>query len=513
MLRRINDKWLEGLTKHYLDIAEKLPPWGRFIKGLQYTRSHQREGAQKLYTETRAPVDVSATFSGFRLMELFPAEEYDRLFSGLRNLFPAEKYGRDQIDRLGTNFPGLFEGGWSNLGILHRDESKWPALSSRTLPELPEEVTFIEVSAHKILPSAIVVAFDVQITEAATKQLTELHNRKYLPISAFHKWMPWWKSSGWSRSETPAEYAMEDAILEWEDGLRSGVERIIRAYLPGFFSKSSDGPNRLLAIDNFTVAGLPLASEPPDKRLQGKWRWLESFVLQLHGSRFGTFIGEELMFAWTEHREERRSVPYKLVELYSELSTDENAQSHRRSILRESLDAVLPYVCFLEAISRVRIQLETLRIRVYQTLTRSGSVWKGIKGEMQLNDRLQKETMFVSRLALELEDAKPWLEGEISVVRELVQSSVRQSDKPHNLADSLITSLNFHLDRVRKHLDLVAKTFGEYISRRNIAVMYRLQFRVLLLTIAATLAAILGALANWYQIEAAFRAIFGHSLP
>lgn len=260
MLRRVGDKWLEGLTKFYLDIAEKLPSLGRFIKGLQYTRSHQREQAQKLYTETRAPADVNVTYLGFRLMELFPAEEYDGLFSALRDLFPAQRYGQDQIDRLGTSFSGIFEGGWSHLGVLRRDNSPLPTLSSRRLPELPEEVTRIDVGAHKVLPSAIVVAFDIQLTEAATNKLTKLHNQKYLPVVAFHGWMPWRKKRGWSRSESPAEYAMEDAILEWEDGLHYEVELVIRAYLPGFFAKSSDDLNRLLVIDNFCVTGLPPAS-------------------------------------------------------------------------------------------------------------------------------------------------------------------------------------------------------------------------------------------------------------
>ena len=170
-------------------------------------------------------------------------------------------------------------------------------------------------------------------------------------------------------------------------------------------------------------------------------------------------------------------------------------------LLEEKLDAALPYICFLEALSRVRQQLETLRIRVYRALARGGSAWR-LRREMKLNDRLQKEAMFVSRLALELEDAKPWLEHEAGALRELMRLVILGDKKPYNLADALIRSLNFHLDRVRKHLDLVAKIFTDYVSRRNVAVMYGLQLLILVLAVIATVAAGLGVLANWCEIRA-----------
>jgi len=150
-------------------LAEKLPAFrGGFVKTLQSIRDYQRKRSDELYAETRAPAGVDISYSGFRLMELFPAEEYDRLISGLRKLFPAQRYGRDEIDRLGTNVPNLFSGGWSSIGLLRREKSWLGTLQTRTIPDLPEEVSTIEVGTHKILPSAVVVAFDVRLTASAT---------------------------------------------------------------------------------------------------------------------------------------------------------------------------------------------------------------------------------------------------------------------------------------------------------------------------------------------------------
>lgn len=508
-IRRLSERWGEALTERYLDFAEKLPTFrGGFLRSLQSIREHQRERADKLYAGTRAPSGADVSYSGFRLIELFPAEEYDRLISGLRKLFPIQRYGRDEIDRLGTSVPDLFAGGWSNIGTLCRDRSLLPVLQTRLVPELPKEIVTVGVSAHKILPSAVVLAFDVRMTEAATKELKALHSRKYLPATRFHRWTPWRKHS-WGHSESPAEWGMQDAILEWEGGLHSGVERVIRPYLSGLFARSGYGASRLPIIDIFTVTGLP-SSDDAEKRLQGTLAWMASLVLRSRASPFGDYAGKDLMFVWAKDSDERPPVPYRFIEIYSQLPADENDKSHRDFRLQESLDAVLPYICFLEALSRVRQQLETLRIRVYRALARSGLLWRRLRREMRLNDRVQKEAMFVSRLALELEDAKPWLEHEARQLQDLMRLAVLGDNKPYSLADALSRSLNFHLDRVRKHLDLVAKTFTDYVSRRNVAVMYRLQWQVLLLAFVATVAAILSVLANWCEIGALLRLILRH---
>src|ERR1700722_10162344 len=171
-MRRLSEKCRAALTKRYLDLAEKLPDFrGGFLKSLQSIRENQRHRADELYARTRAPSGVDIRFSAFRLMEMFSAEEYDRLISGLRRLFPTQRYGRDQIDKLGSTVPDLFKGGWSNIGTLYRNTPWLGMLQKRHVPNLPEEVDYVEVSVHKILPSAVVVAFDVRLTEEATQKL------------------------------------------------------------------------------------------------------------------------------------------------------------------------------------------------------------------------------------------------------------------------------------------------------------------------------------------------------
>ena len=115
--------------------------------------------------------------------------------------------------------------------------------------------------------------------------------------------------------------------------------------------------------------------------------------------------------------------------------------------------------------------------------------------------------MLISRFQLELEDAKQRLEHESRILRDMVQAVMGPEDKPYNLAEALSKSLAFQLDRVKKHLDLVARTSTDYLSRRNLAVTYRLQVQVFVLTIVATLAAIATVLASWPQIHTFLQAI------
>ncbi len=507
-LRRLSERWQKSITNRYLNFAESLPSFhGGFVASLQSIRQHQRKCAEKLYAETRPPSGADAEYLGFRLLELFPAEEYTKLISGLRKLFPTTRYGQDEIDRFGTLMPDLFEGGWSNIGTLCREKSWLGSLQSRVLPELPDEVRNIGVSAHKVLPSAVVVAFDVHLSDAATKKLKRLHDCRYLPETRFHSWRPWSKY-GSGRSESPAEWAMEGAILEWQTGLHSRVETVVAKYLSGFFRRSERATGRLPCIDVFSVIGLPDNEEETSKRLQAMRRWMESIVLQSRTAHFQSYFGRDLMFAWAEHRDDRPAVPYRLVQLFSQRPATDPTTLQGFEAQRDTLDSVLPYICFLEAISRVAEKVEDFRMCVYRTLTREGFFEPRLRAEMKLNNRVQMEAMFLLRLVMELDDARSWLKNELQLVADLKRPPLRD-EAPYSLADAFEQSLTFHLDRVRKHLELVANTFANYIARRNVSVMYRLQWQVLFLAAVATIAAVIGLLVNWPQVRALFQQLVG----
>jgi hypothetical protein len=431
-------------------------------------------------------------------MELFPAEEYDKLLVGLRRLFPFKAYGRDQIDRLSTTAPDLFHGGWSNIGTLVR-ENKWlGTIDKRVVPELPADVDFVNV-----------VAFDAQLSNSASTKLKELHSRRYLPRTVFHRFSPFSKHGIIGRSQFPVEWGMQDALLHWERSLHQGVEQIITSYLRGFFNRTGQNRNRLPVVDCFSLTGIPQGDEDIHTRMAPCSGWLESAAIQPDRSPLHNYLRNDLMFVWEEHREGRIPVGFRFVQLYSDPPAPDPSKLQGFAALGDELDAVLPYVCFLEAVKRLREHVERLRLQVYKSLTRTAWFHKRFGAEIRLNDRVQREAMFVERLLLELNDCKTWLKGKLKQLRDMTQKVGRER-KEFALTDALDRSLTFNLSNVRKHLAMVAKTFSDYIARRNTTLMYRLQWQVWLLSFIAALAAIGSIVTNWSQLRQAVATMLKH---
>jgi hypothetical protein len=432
-------------------------------------------------------------------MELFPAEEYDRLFAGLRRLFPAKPYGRDQIDRFSPTAPDLFHGGWSKIGTLVRENKWFGMLDKRVVPEIPAEVDYVDIDVHKVLPSAVVVSFDVHLSKKATSKLNELQARTYLAVTTFHQFAPWAKH-GMNRSHAPVEWAMQDAILKWQRGLHHEVERIVTPYLRGFFTRSRERRNRLPVIDCFSLSGIPEGDEDIHTRLAPLRSWLVSASVQPDPSELHKYLRDDLMFVWEERREERLPFGYRFVQLHAAPPVPDPTKLQGFAALRSELDAVLPYICFLEAIQTITEQVEVLRLRVYKTL--AGASWfnRRFRADIKLNDRVQREAMFVSRLSLELKDSKPWLKHELEVFGCMTQKlGIERSES--TLTDVLDDSLSFQLDRVQRHLALIGGSSSDHVARRNVSLMYSLQRQVWLLTIVATLASVGSILTNWNQLR------------
>ena len=450
---------------------------------------------------------MELTYTGFRLMELFPAEEYDTLLRGLRRLFPAKPYGRDEVDRFGTSASNLFDGGWSNVGTLVR-ENKWLGLMDmRVEPELPREVEYVDISVHKVLPSAIVLSLDAHLSEEASSILRKLHSRVYLPVSTFSSFTPW-RGHRTGRSTAPAEWSLQDALLRWQRSLHDGIRLCVSAYLPGFFSGSGRLGGTLPVIDCFAVTGVPGGDGDIHTRVGSLRTWLHSAAVLPDPSDLNKYLRDDLMFVWEERREERLSTPYRFVQFHAVKPEPDPSKLQGFAALRDQLDAVLPYICFLEALERVTEQVEMLRIRVYRTL--AGARWFGgrFRADMKLNDTIQREAMFVSRLSLELSDSMAWLKREAEVLRGMTQKLGRDR-KEYVLIDALNGTLSFRLRRVRRHLRLISISFADYVSRRNVRLMYGLQQQVWFLSVVAAFAAVVGIFTNWCQLRQVFASIFG----
>ena len=439
-------------------------------------------------------------------MKLFPAEEYDTLLGGLRRLFPASPFGPDQLDRLRSSAPSLFHGGWSLIGTLVREDKWLGVMNKKVAPELPEEVKYVDIIVHKLLPSAVALSIDVALADSATSKLNELQNRMYLPVTTLSRFTPW-KGYRTGMSHAPAEWSMEEKMLRWQRTLHADVWSCVRARLFGFFGDSATQDGSFPIIDCFAVVGVPDGDGEIHTRVGSLHKWLESTTVLPGPSGLDKYTRGELMFVREQLRDNRLSTSYRFVEFHTVQPEPDPTKQQGFAALRDELDAALPYICFIAALRQIAEQVETLRLRVYKRLSGARLFGRSFRFEMKLNDKVQREAMFVSRVSMELIDALPHLKRNSAVLRGLTEKLDR--DHPEReLLDDLDGTLSFRLRQVKRHLRLISKVFDAYISRRNVRLMYSLQRQVWVLTFIATLAAVASILTNWGQLRQIIAAVF-----
>lgn len=186
-----------AVSKKYLDWAEKLPTFrGGGINVLQVTREFDRKEANDHAKRIKPPSGASIEFPYFRLIEIFTIEEFDGLRDGLLRLFPQLSdplSGRDFASSFGQRADAIKGGSWQHIGYVFRDAKKrFLGLDAyREMKDLPEVVEWIHVTLHRFLPSLIVVALDVNLSDEATNQLNSLQQAAYLPEVQFRSLLPW----------------------------------------------------------------------------------------------------------------------------------------------------------------------------------------------------------------------------------------------------------------------------------------------------------------------------------
>jgi hypothetical protein len=253
------------------------------------------------------------------------------------------------------------------------------------------------------------------------------------------------------------------------------------------------------------LAGIPTDSYSAPA--EGVSPWLRSLAVSPRIWSFNSYVGENSIFTWRDDDNESLVIPYRLIETYSEFPKNQGEKSFER---RGKLDALLPYLCLIEAIRNIQSQLEELRIHVYRALVQTGFIRRRLRKEMRLNDQVQKEAIFIDRLALELKETKPWFRQDAHILRDMLRPYAQSGQERINLTDMVEGILAFQFDRVSTHLAFVAKMFADYVARRNLAVMFRLQQQVFFITIIATIGTILGLIGNWDQLNQILHKLWSH---
>ena len=516
----IPDKIKDRLATKYLDWAESVPQTSRgFIQVLQETRKHQWETSKEAYERSRPPEGVEMDFLYFRLVEMFQLEDFESLKDGITRLIPGLK-----DDLLSYGFLANFErqaesihgGSQMRLGYLFRDRKQRNIGMDpyRIMPELPEEVHFIVLDAHKLLPSVFAVTFDVHLSDEATRHLVRLQDRRYLPRLKLRKAVPWklWEHGF---SETDANMEMRRTILEWLAALRGRVELCLKPFINGHFMRSSSGkPARLPAIEVYGLKGVPEEVEPFYRWTKGARWWLDSLGFDFV---FNTYSDGSLVFI--RPRDENRlglssdfgQPAFRLVVLWEPYLRSADTGLHggdeKTTVIHKTryvLTALLPNVALLRFLDSVQTSIEKIRRVSYLTMKSGRRLGRYLK----LSATIQRESMLLERISLDVGQQKQVLDHKMKGL-ETLEFIVNPADKKKrgDLRDDTNKTIEHRMSLLKSQLSLVRTSSTEFVTLQNMRAIYRLQWYVLVLAIIATVATIVSALATWPNVLELLRAL------
>ena len=102
--------------------------------------------------------------------------------------------------------------------------------------------------------------------------------------------------------------------------------------------------------------------------------------------------------------------------------------------------------------------------------------------------------MLLDRIAMEYGASKAWIAHEMGSLGGLQSITPAPSGSRHALGKQMLDTIDFQLDLLRKYMGHITSWFSGHLATRNMLSMRRLTF-------IATLAAVLGVIANLDKIE------------
>lgn len=495
----IPDRYRAGLSSKLLDWAEALPRFrGGTIARLQNLREHQREASLQTYEGSRPPKGCSLDYLYFRLFEVFNVEDVDRLVGNLVRLFPEMKEKRqwetfpaDVIQRQAERIRG---GAWWHLGVITRErKDRIFAGPVHELPSLPPEVDCCRVSLYHVLPSVFVIAFDVVLSEVATKRLAGLQDRKYLPELVLTDLRPW-KLYRSGFSQMPEEAVAQRAARQWREQLHRDVEDCLRPFADGYFMRGAgNSRHRLPAIDVYALKGAPVEAEAREEWHKASRHW--RYSLGLDRLQYRSYSDGTLVIALGEGEDTfspgRNDPSHQLIILWEPyLATrgkDVPPDDVRNAVTYYTAEAplkdLLPILAVLEFLAIAEREVERMRQVVFGSVKPRRLPAIGLGSRIRVNDTILQTSMVIDRLATEFGQADGLFRRNAREVAEFKCVSPLGADEPEDIGTVLSSAAKYRIELLRTHVTFLREWFEQYISLRNVAATYSLALVVVIITI------------------------------
>ena len=511
-------KYRSKITKVVLDWVESWPKCkDEYIRSLQHEREHQREEGQKTFEETRPPVGTKLEFLAIQMIDVFQYEEFDALRINLERMFP-------DLDgfRSGEPFKNAFEefsstltqGAWINIGWIYRDKKPMGPRNVVHLPNLPPEVTDIEVGLHQILPSIIVISYYIHLSDSTSIQLRNLQGAKYLPEAKIERLFI--KEKLFGLMHWTSDRSMEQTITNWVTRIRVDIESVIRPHFSGDFMKQPTGITKLPAIE---IYGLKVKASLTTQKGFISWvnsarKWWGSLQFQLN---FQTFNNNKLAFSWA-HRSyhDDTLISHRILLFWKPYLKDINLEmyggSEKWAMINTThyfLNNILMLFTAIEVLNHHVEKVKKFRATIYLNMAKGKLGKPNLRRQLALYGDLQQTIRQTERFLLEFDQAQKFIEKEFNesnpekMIRTNLYPEIKQSSE--NFKDNVFSRVYYLRKTLDNHLNFLNKTFSTYVEFLNTDAVYNLQIVSVVLSAIALIATVFGLLGNWKDIVELFR--------
>jgi hypothetical protein len=479
------------LSKQYLDFAESLPSFnGGSIAKLQEIRKSQRENSQHFFNEINSSQNREINLSRMHLIEVFNVEDFDELRIQIKNIFPNLNNNTIADNSLFNNFSNqdlsVF---WENeIGKIVPKHLRSEQITyhenknTRYLDDLPEEVKYIEVRASQILPSLIIILFNIEFDIAATSKFSLLKTKKPLSVIEFSNIFPWMLRKS-PRCGNDLEPFFEIYNKYFED-LQSKVENCLYPYFRGHFYKNFRREKlKFISVRVFTVE----RSNNLDISFNN---WL--IESKSYFNIYGNHIFNSILHSRIFYKNGITLIPSankKLSCIFLDLNffaNEENLSGHitpENISYNKSLELIVnisPSLTIIELISTLENHLGRDRLIVFNKINRNfiGSLFRSKKAF----DLINKNLLIMERLIMEMRQNRHLLSKMNKTPLERVvikrvglnfielnkfRISEQPDDAKESLSEFIFSQIKYKQNYFLKYSRFIKTYYSEYLSQKN----------------------------------------------
>lgn len=493
-MEELDNKLRYRLSKFYIDIAAKLPKFqtGK-IAILQELRTHQHKEAEEYLAKSKRPEGNDLALNSIYIYELYFLEDFKKLEQNLFNIYAKQekKFSlTDNISRCKEFINRAYEnfsfGSWANLCRISSESKKGKYISSFVstyFKDFPREFDYIQLGLHHILPSVIVVSFNIKIKEDINKEIETIINSKWLGKITFFSLLPWKLPWKFGYSCLGPRQEKEKVLYDYFQKLRGKAENFISKYFKGYFlSNRKDSTNPVCpSIEVFSISKISQGQKNIEKKPEPSsefwyslgFKW--SFATEI-------FKTDNLLFFDIPPESFSPNYTYRLLVEKKGLDTKWYGGSIKGAIEEKASSFSLGYtnsIILLELCKKTMKQVLKLRSIIGKSIFSKRFSPRRFTRLLNLSENIDREIFILNRLFSEYEyiksNPKMWKYEQLDMIN-IEKLNLK-------LPDCLLNSIDHYINLIKKQYDVTNDTFKNCLSGLSSKISYSLQERILWLTL------------------------------